>query len=141
MAWASVQALADIKHLTSVMHVLLFHALNITQQCCKEDAFMQDDAEAEDLEDDFLGARLDPFALLQNMAAQNENVGTQAAIQPYEILAKQARQARQKAAPAKSPKRKAQDPLDGSSEVSISHSSILSDSSLWPWQHTYTSSV
>ena len=81
---------------------------------------MQDDAEAEDLEDDFLGARLDPFALLQNMAAHNESVGTQAAIQPYEILAKQARQARQKAAPAKSPKRKAQDPLDGSSEVSIS---------------------
>ena len=78
---------------------------------------MQDDADAEDLEDDFLGARLDPFALLENMAGNNQSLNTRPGIQPYEILANQARRARQKVQPKGKPqqKRKA-DELHGSSE-------------------------
>ena len=59
--------------------------------------FWQDEADAEDLEEDLMGARLDPFKLLEHMAAHETGQEQQGGIQPYEILANQARQARQKA--------------------------------------------
>ena len=53
-----------------------------------------DEEEADALEEDFLGARLDPFSLLEGMSAQGQGDETESALQPYEILARTAMQAR-----------------------------------------------
>lgn len=78
--------------------------------------FWQDEADAEELEEDLMGARLDPFKLLEHMAAHETGQEQQDGIQPYEILANQARQARQKAE-AKSKGRQKRPAFSESSEV------------------------
>ena len=74
----------------------------------------QDDEQADELQDDLFGARLDPFTLLEGMGAQETGDDAASGLQPYEILARTARMAREREAG----RSKAANEASGSEEVS-----------------------
>ena len=65
---------------------------------------MQDEEDADELENDLFANKVDVSALLERMGGRETGNDAPAALQPYEILAATARRARTGSAPAPQPR-------------------------------------